>query len=233
MRQITFLFCLLITTCLARAQNADSVVTAQGKVVNAVTKEPVVAKIMYQSLPYGNKVGMINGNEYSFPMYDGERYSITVEAQGFATAKYMLNPSEATNNTVQKDIELHEAAAVAKKKNEVGSLVRLDNLQFEIAKAKISPESYQELDVLVSMLKENPKMVIQLEGHTDFLGNPEKNLKLSEQRVEAVKNYLTSKGVHKGRVKTKAFGGSQPLSRDNTPEAHARNRRVEMRIISN
>jgi len=232
MKQTTFLFCLLVLPFLGWAQSVDSVVTAQGKVINAVTKEPIVAKIMYQSLPYGNKVGMINGNEYSFPMYDGERYSITVEAQGFATAKYMLNPSEASNKTILKDIELHEAAAV-KKKNEVGSLVRLDNLQFEIAKAKISPESYQELDVLVSMLKESPKMVIQLEGHTDFLGNPEKNLKLSQQRVDAVKSYLTSKGIQKGRVKTKAFGGTQPLSRDNTPEAHARNRRVEMRIISN
>lgn len=76
-------------------------------------------------------------------------------------------------------------------------------------------------------------MVIQLEGHTDYLGDPAKNLKLSQQRVDAVKGYLVSKGVNKNRIKTKAFGGTMPLSRDNTPEAHRMNRRVELRILQN
>lgn len=76
-------------------------------------------------------------------------------------------------------------------------------------------------------------MVIQLEGHTDYLGDPAKNMKLSEQRVEAVRSYLVSKGIHKNRIKLKAFGGTMPLSRDNTPEGHRLNRRVEMRILKN
>ena len=83
------------------------------------------------------------------------------------------------------------------------------------------------------MMKENPKMVIQLEGHTDYLGDADKNLKLSQQRVDAVKAYLIAKKVNKNRVKTKAFGGTKPLSRDDTPEAHRMNRRVELRILSN
>ena len=76
-------------------------------------------------------------------------------------------------------------------------------------------------------------MVIQLEGHTDYQGDPKENMKLSQMRVDAVKSYLSSKGVSKGRVKTKAFGGTMPLSRDNTPEAHRLNRRVELRILEN
>ncbi|NJM26972.1 MAG: OmpA family protein [Bacteroidia bacterium] len=76
-------------------------------------------------------------------------------------------------------------------------------------------------------------MVIQLEGHTDYQGDPKDNLKLSQQRVNAVKEYLVGRGIKSGRVKTKAFGGSMPLSRDDTPEAHRMNRRVELRILEN
>ena len=95
------------------------------------------------------------------------------------------------------------------------------------------PQNFRELDLVVSMMRESPKMVIQLEGHTDYQGDPKENMKLSQLRVDAVKSYLQSKGVSKNRVKTKAFGGTQPLSRDNTPEAHRLNRRVELRILEN
>jgi outer membrane protein OmpA-like peptidoglycan-associated protein len=83
------------------------------------------------------------------------------------------------------------------------------------------------------MLKNNPGMVIQLEGHTDVRGDAKLNLKLSEDRVNAVKTYLISKGANKKKIKTKAFGGSQPLSQENTEAAHALNRRVELRVLEN
>lgn len=233
MNRFLIFCCLVLNTTVAFSQAADSLVMAQGKIVNAETKEPISAKITYQSLPYGNKVGVINNNNYSFPMFDKERYSITVEAPGYVTAKYMLDPAEATGQKLVKDIELVHGNAVVKKKHEAGNVMLLNNLIFEVAKAKIEPESYPELDIVVNMMKESPKMIIQLEGHTDYLGDPEKNLKLSQQRVDAVKAYLTSKGVQKNRVKTKAFGGAMPLSRDNTPEAHRMNRRVELRILQN
>jgi outer membrane protein OmpA-like peptidoglycan-associated protein len=111
--------------------------------------------------------------------------------------------------------------------------MRLQNISFEVGNAKIDPESYPELDILVNMMKENPDMVIQLEGHTDYVGIAADNLKLSQRRVESVRSYLGTKGVAKSRIKTKAFGGTQPLSRDNTPEAHRLNRRVEVRILQN
>ena len=76
-------------------------------------------------------------------------------------------------------------------------------------------------------------MIIQLEGHTDYQGDESENMKLSKQRVEAVKDYLVSKGIKSKRIQTKAYGGTAPLSRDNTPEAHRINRRVELRILQN
>ena len=165
-------------------------------------------------------------------MFDNEKYSIIVEAPGFTTAKYMLDPADANAaRRVLKDIEL--TAGGNGTKHAIGHVMRLDNLIFQVGKAKVSPESYTELDLVVSMMKESPNMVIQLEGHTDYQGDPKENMKLSQMRVDAVKTYLQSKGVSKSRVKTKAFGGTQPLSRDNTPEAHRLNRRVELRILEN
>jgi len=233
LKRIIVLFVIVGISYPVSAQSADSTVVAQGKVINAETKEPIMARITYQSLPYGNKMGVINNSTYSFPMFDHERYSISVDAPGYMSAKFMLDPAEASNLSLVKDIELTHGDSHAKKKHAVGHVMLLDNLIFEVNKNKIDPESYPELEIIVNMMRENPSMVIQLEGHTDFIGNPDKLMKLSQERVDAVKAYLTKKKISKNRIKTKAFGGTTPLSRDDTPEAHRMNRRVELRILEN
>ena len=83
----------------------------------------------------------------------------------------------------------------------------------------------------MAMMKDNPKLGIQLEGHTDNQGNPKMNMGLSQGRVDNVKKYLVSKGIDKDRIKTKAFGGTRPILNANSPEARALNRRVEMRVL--
>jgi outer membrane protein OmpA-like peptidoglycan-associated protein len=112
-----------------------------------------------------------------------------------------------------------------------GETIVLDHLIFAQSKAIIDPKSFSQLDEVAQMMKENEKIEIQLEGHTDNQGNAGLNLELSQKRVDAVKKYLVEKGVQKNRIKTKAFGGSQPLKNEMTPEARALNRRVEMRIL--
>jgi len=221
---------ILLLTANCYAQEADTLIYAEGRIINSATKEPVNARITYQSLPYGSRIGVLNNNSYSFPMFDNEKYSIIVEAPGFSVAKFMLDPSEANaNRKVIKDIEL--TTGDAERKHTAGQLLRLNNLIFQVGKAKISPESYDELNLIVNMMKESNAMVIQLEGHTDYQGDAKENLKLSQARVDATKDYLVRQGISKSRIKTKAFGGTQPLSRDNTPEAHRLNRRVELRIL--
>jgi outer membrane protein OmpA-like peptidoglycan-associated protein len=82
-------------------------------------------------------------------------------------------------------------------------------------------------------MKNNPTMIIQLEGHTDPQGDARKQMKLSKNRVEAVKKYLILRDVSGSRIKTVAFGGTQPISTAKTAEAHRLNRRVEMRVLEN
>src|SRR6187455_3381685 len=101
------LILLLFTVTISYCQSADSLVYAEGQIINAATREPVNARITYQSLPYGNKVGVLNNNAYSFPMFDLVKYSIVVEAPGYDVAKYMLDPAEANGDKrVIKNIEL-------------------------------------------------------------------------------------------------------------------------------
>ena len=108
--------------------------------------------------------------------------------------------------------------------------MRLDNLIFPQGKSVIDPKSFDELEEVAQMMKENSKMVIQLEGHTDNQGSAKANMELSEARVEAVKKYLVSKGIAKDR-QDKSARGSQPLANEMTQEARAMNRRVEMRVL--
>lgn len=219
------------------SQVADTLFYAEGKIISAITREPITAKITYESLPFGSRVGFQSGSSFSFPLFDKEKYSVTIEAPGFAPSKYMLDPAEANaDRKVIKDIELGlpaSAAQIAESTHTVGKVMRLDNLIFQAGSAKIEETSHTELNDVVVMMQRNPKMVIQLEGHTDYAGSAKLNMKLSEDRVTAVKGYLTGKGINKNRIKTKAFGGTMPLSREDTEEARRLNRRVELRILEN
>ncbi len=215
----------------------DTLVYAEGNIISLATKAAVVAKISYRSEPYGSMAGFLSGSSFSFPLFDKHKYSIVVEAPGYAPSKFLIDPDEAnSDHKVIKNIELglpSSANNIAEETHTAGKVMRLENLNFDLGTAKINSSSYAELDRVVKMLGNNPKMVIQLEGHTEPKGNPQLNLKLSQDRADAVRNYLVSKGAKKKSIKTKAFGGTQPLSREDTEEAHAMNRRVELRILEN
>jgi len=221
----------------AKCQDSDTLIYAQGNIVSASTKEPVVSKISYRSLPYGSKAGFLSGSAFNFPLFDNEKYELTIVAPGYAPSKFMIDPAEANGDRkIVKNIELGlpaSAVKIAEETHTVGKLMRLDNLIFNVGTANMEASSNDELDQVVKMLKDNPRMIIQLEGHTDFKGDPKKNNELSLARVNAVKSYLVSKGANKNNIRTKAFGGTQPLSREDTEEAHKLNRRVELRVLQN
>jgi OmpA-OmpF porin, OOP family len=219
---------LFVTGCLFTLAGAcfgqSSEITAEGKVTDARTNRGVKASIRYSSIPTGSITGKFNDSTFSFPIFGTARYQITAEAKGYNPRTVIVDPKDIPDSKrLNRDIKL----------TPTGETIRLDHLIFPQGKSNIDPESFQELDEIAQMLKENEKMVIQLEGHTDNVGSSTANLKLSEARVEAVKKYLVKHGVSKNRVKTKAFGGSQPLRNEMTPESRALNRRVEMRILQN
>jgi outer membrane protein OmpA-like peptidoglycan-associated protein len=106
----------------------------------------------------------------------------------------------------------------------------LDDLNFDLGKATIKTSSFAELNELYNALAEMPTLEIEIGGHTDNTGNPADNLKLSQERAAAVRNYLIKKGIAASRITAKGFGDTQPIAYNNTEAGRAKNRRTEVRI---
>jgi len=204
-----------------RAQSQNSEIIVQGKVKQAISGKGIAAKIVYKSYPTGSLTGSFNDSTFSFSIFGSSKYQVTATAIGYIPRTVIVDPKESKNSSITHDIELTSRSQT----------VRLNHLIFDAGRSAIKPVSFTELDELVAMMKSNTRVEIQLEGHTDNQGSGEANLKLSQDRVDAVKKYLSSKGIAKDRIKTKAFGGTQPLSTEKTEEARALNRRVELRVL--
>ena len=99
---------------------------------------------------------------------------------------------------------------------------------FEPNKALIKSESFDDLDKLAQILKENKAARLTIEGHTDNLGDTEKNLLLSQQRADAVLYYLAEKGIDKSKVFAVGYGDTKPIAPNTTTKGRAKNRRVEL-----
>jgi len=215
------------TTGMILATN-DTIRKLDGMVMDAEKGHPIKATIFYEKMPYGNDIGIIHTQDsgsFSIILFTNHSYRITVKADNYLSYTEIVDRKKLDKLNFYKEFRL--------KSVKPGQLIKLESLNFEQGKFEILEESFPELEVLSSLLNHHQGMIVQLEGHTDFRGNKKLNLKLSQARVDAVKDFLTNRGIHKKRIKTKAFGGSQPITRDNTEEARKENRRVEVRILRN
>ncbi len=106
----------------------------------------------------------------------------------------------------------------------------LRGIQFETGRSTILTASYPIIDEIVRMLSNNNAYNLEINGHTDNTGNAEHNLKLSQDRAEAVKRYITSKGISPDRITTSGFGDTEPVSSNYTAKGRALNRRVEFKV---
>ncbi|MCB0515407.1 MAG: OmpA family protein [Chitinophagales bacterium] len=149
--------------------------------------------------------------------------------------------AEAHTTTEAATSETHEGAVVAStsggfiddyvgKKINKGTIITLRNVYFNAASAKLKDESKAELDKLVNLLKTNKDLQIEVAGHTDDAGPKAINKKLSLNRAKSVMEYLVENGIGGDRVTAMGYGDENPVTTENTPEAKARNRRVEIRV---
>jgi outer membrane protein OmpA-like peptidoglycan-associated protein len=104
-------------------------------------------------------------------------------------------------------------------------------IRFKKGKADIDPACDPTMRYIAKLVKESPGFHVQVDGHTDNVGKPESNRKLSQERAEAVVKYLTGKkGVDAGRLSAKGWGDTQPIADNKTEKGRARNRRVDFTV---
>jgi cytochrome c oxidase subunit II len=122
------------------------------------------------------------------------------------------------------------AAAVSEAK--VGEVLALNHVNFATGSAVLTPESATELGIVVDAMTKDPKMEVEVSGHTDNAGVAAKNQALSEARAKTVAAFVIAKGVAATRLKAVGFGDTKPLVANDTPANKAKNRRTEFKILA-
>lgn len=205
-----------------------NVMVLQGKVFNATNNEPLIAAI---SIYINNEEEIASvdteagSGEFQINIESEEDFMIRVGAKGFMNVEESVVSSEYEQNLILKNYYLEPL--------EVGKIFKLNNVLFHRASSNLIDSSYVELDVVYRMMEDNPDIMIELSGHTDNVGNARKNVALSQERVDVVKNYLVEKGVPEDRILGKGYGGAQPIASNKSEETRRLNRRVEFKIIEN
>lgn len=206
-----------------RDPDADKRVKVYGKVTNAKTGESIAANISFTSPAVNQSLQTTTENGFSVLVPSTEQYTVKIEATGYISALEKLDIQTYEMKELEMNFKLQPL--------EVGATVNLRDVLFEQGKTVLLSQSYPELDLVVAFLKSNPKVKIELSGHTDNRGIPGQNLKLSQARVEKVKDYLVSKGIGKNRITGKGYGGAKPIASNDTEETRLLNRRVEFTIL--
>jgi len=201
-------------------------------VVDADTKKSLDAKVRMQGAEDNVVVGSraIEPGTIQFLVNNPEakEYKISVEMDGYVFQNFNINLPGASQEeqTDGKMIELRKLT--------VGVSSVLRNIYFDYGKATFRTESYDELNKLENMMKQNERIQVEISGHTDNVSSASFNLKLSQRRADAVKDFLVSKGVDSRRVTAVGYGEEHPIaSNDDEEEGRELNRRVEFKVLRN
>lgn len=207
----------------AEANKPEPVVMLSGKVFDEKSEKLINAKLNFIS-----KISPKDTLKVEFKVENGiykiilplnSDYNALVTAEGYMSKMDKIQFDK-------KDTYLESSFDFSLSKIKSGVKTKFNELVFEQGSYELKAVSYQELDQIAEMLKENSIVTIHLDGHTDFIGDAKQNMILSQNRVEEVKNYMIKKGVNPARITTKAWGGTKPLEK----ESSEKNRRVEFTI---
>lgn len=201
----------------------------RGKVYDIKTNNGLPSSVELADIATRQVVSKIQTDEegnYLTTLPIGKTYAFNVSRKGYLFYSENFDLSKRVpDSTYNIDIPL--------KPIEPNASIVLKNVFFDTKKIDLKSTSITELDNVVRLMNENPKMRIQINGYTDNVGTPASNLSLSKGRALSVVNYLVKKGVRKERLTYKGYGETKSVANNKTEEGRAVNRRTELSVISN
>lgn len=198
---------------LSREKTTGSLV---GRVTDPVSGSPLAATVRLNG---GTPQSVDADGRYRFDELAAGDYTIEASADGYltASARAQVQPRQ----EARADFQLVKA----------GVKITL-KVYFDFDKAELKPESHQALADAAKIMRENPSIKVEIQGHTDNMGSADYNQRLSMRRAQAVVDYLVSKlGIEAKRLTPKGFGFTKPIASNDTDEGRAQNRRVEFFVV--
>ncbi|MDD4582307.1 MAG: OmpA family protein [Bacteroidales bacterium] len=207
----------------------QSVTYMKGRIFDAKDNTPLEAFFHVVDLKTGNVVvsssSDVKTGEFLICIPTSSSYALHAQRRN-----YLFYSENFELKDVYTDIEPY-VKDIFLKRIELGESVVLNNIFFDTDKSDLKPESEIELKNILQLLMDNPRMRIEISGHTDNIGSKEHNLALSQARAKAVFDYLVNKGIKANRMDYKGYGFSVPIASNESDEGRTQNRRTEFKII--
>ena len=201
-------------------------VLVKGKIINALTNEPMAGKVLYgpDNLGHFLRYFKSKNGQFEFRIPKGQTFKVSAEQPHF------LSPYQTIITKKEKYYATQEITLLMTpiQKN---MEIKIAPIYFKQSESTILSNSFAALDNLLKTLQDNPAIHIQINGHTENKGDPQFLLDLSESRAFAIKRYLMDKGIDSARLVTKGYGGTRPVRISKREDLRQQNRRVEVRIM--
>jgi len=189
-----------------------------GMVVDYISSEPLIVDITITDLDLTTTSD--SSGRFVFKNLEPKTYLVKFQA-----LYYITSHADAT-------VLSNESAEIMMRMLKAGTVITLEGIEFEFGKAQIKPQSSPVLDGVAAILTNHPEIEVEIQGHTDSIGTAEANLKLSQARAEAVRDYLIDVHmIEPVRLLPIGYGESQPIVDNGTDQGRARNRRVDFVVL--
>ena len=204
------------------AARPERVLFIKGNVKSESSAEPLKARIELKNIETKSiseiPMDSLTGNYVAVAPFNSDYIMIVKKADHVYESKYISRVDSVFKTPAKIDIEM--------KPIELNKSYRINDIYFAFNSYDLTQESKVVLDQLMDFLNENRTISIQIQGHTDNIGNDASNLKLSESRAQSVYNYLIEQGISESRLTYKGFGKSLPVADNENEEGRAKNRRT-------
>jgi OmpA-OmpF porin, OOP family len=200
----------------------------KGVVTDSESGKPVKAKVELMDIKTNELISLVSSDslngKYLMVLTYGSDYGLFVSAPGYLYKSLNFNFEEMKQTEpITVNIQLQRAKS--------GASVVLNNIFFDYGKHDLKSESIAELEKVVKFLMDNPKIKIEISGHTDNVGTEEANQQLSGRRAKSVADFLISKEISSTRIQTIGLGSNKPLLENSSEDNRKVNRRIEFRIF--